>query len=69
MHGPYFYRFQWHRGRMIKEYVRLSDVGDVREACARYRESQARLRASERGFREAMSMLRSRLKELKEYGL
>lgn len=40
LHGPYFYRFRWHEGRVIKEYVRLSDVEQVRAACARYRALQ-----------------------------
>ena len=63
LHGPYFYRFQWYRGRMIKEYVRLADVEAIRAACARYRKLQADLRRQNQIFELAMSMLHLNLKE------
>jgi len=32
-HGPYFYRFWRHNGRLYKAYVRKTDVEDVRGRC------------------------------------
>ena len=61
LHGPYFYRFQWYEGRVVKEYVRLSDVEEVRAACARYRAMQDELREGRRHFHALLSQLRSAL--------
>lgn len=64
LHGPYFYRFQWHDGRVVKEYVRLSDVKEVRAACDRYRALQDELREGRRHFQALLSQFRSTLGEL-----
>lgn len=69
LHGPYFYRFQWYRGRMVKEYVRLSDLVEVRAACARYREVREDLRTAERDFKRKLATLKVNLKNLEEYNL
>lgn len=63
LHGPYYHRYQWHEGRVIKEYIRLSDVEEVRAACARYRQLQADLRADNRRFYSLLSMLKAQIKE------
>lgn len=62
LHGPYFYRFQWHEGKVIKEYVPLSQVKEVRAACARYRALQDQLREGRRHHRSLVSLLRSALR-------
>ena len=61
LHGPYFYRFWWSAGRVVKEYVRLSDVEEVRAACARHREAQDGLREGRRHLHTLLSQLRSTL--------
>lgn len=58
LHGPYFYRFKWHDGRVVKIYVRLSDVGEVRAACARYRKMQKELSEGRRHCLALSSRLR-----------
>jgi hypothetical protein len=64
LHGPYYHRYQWHNGRMIKEYVRLADVEATRKACDAYRAMQAQIRASNRRFYSMLANLRSQLREL-----
>lgn len=64
LHGPYFHRYQWHNGRMIKEYVRLADVEETRKACDKYRALQRKLLAGRQNFNQMLATLRSRLKEL-----
>lgn len=64
LHGPYFYRFQWQEGRVVKEYIRLDDVEKVRAACARYRAMQDKLREGRQHFQLLLSQLRSTLRGL-----
>ena len=64
LHGPYFHRYQWLAGRVVKEYVPLSQVEEVRAACARYRELQASIRANNREFNLLLALLKTRIKEL-----
>jgi hypothetical protein len=64
LHGPYFYRFQWCEGRVVKEYLRLSDVEEVRAACARYGALQDELREGRKHFQVLLSQLRSSLRGL-----
>lgn len=61
LHGPYFYRFRWSEGRVVKEYVRLSEVEEMRAACARHREAQEGLREGRRHLQTLLSQLRSTL--------
>lgn len=42
LHGPYFYRFVWERGKQRKRYVRRAEVQQIRAACAAYK-NEARL--------------------------
>ena len=63
LHGPYFYRFQWYGGRMVKEYVRLDRVEETRKACDNYRALQAQLLARRRRFSQMLATLKSQLKE------
>lgn len=58
LHGPYFYHFRWSGGRVVKEYVRLSDVEQVRAACARHREMREGLREGRRHLQTLLSRLR-----------
>jgi len=58
LHGPYFYRFGWANGRQFKQYIRLANVPEVREACQEYRSFQAELRKERQRFRELLTALR-----------
>jgi hypothetical protein len=58
LHGPYYHRYQWHDGRVIKEYIPLSQVEEVRAACARYRALQDKLREGRQHFQMLLSQLR-----------
>jgi hypothetical protein len=64
LHGPYYHRYQWYEGRVIKEYIPLSQVEEVRAACARYRDLQADIRANNRRFKIMLAMLKMNIKEL-----
>jgi Family of unknown function (DUF6788) len=64
LHGPYFHRYQWHDGRVIKEYIPLARVEEVRAACARYRELQADIRANNQHLKLMLALLKTKLKEL-----
>ena len=64
LHGPYYHRYQWHDGRVIKEYIPLSQVDQVRAACARYRALQDQLREGRQHFQALLSQLRSSLRGL-----
>ena len=58
LHGPYFYRFKWHDGRVTKRYIRLADVDGVRASCARNRKIQEELLEGRRHLRALLSRLR-----------
>lgn len=58
LHGPYFYRFGWRNGRQFKQYVRLTDVEVVRQACHSYRHQRAELRAERQRVRTLITSLR-----------
>lgn len=64
LHGPYYHRYQWHDGRVIKEYIPLSQVEEVRAACDRYRALQDKLREGRQHFHALLSQLRSSLRGL-----
>jgi hypothetical protein len=64
LHGPYYYRFMWYSGRMIKEYVRLDRVEETRKACDKYRVMQRQLLAGRQRFNRMLTTLKSQLKEL-----
>lgn len=57
LHGPYYHRYQWHDGRVIKEYIPLAQVEEVRAACARYRQLQDQLREGRQHFKVLLSNL------------
>jgi hypothetical protein len=58
LHGPYYHRYQWHDGRVIKEYIPLSRVEEVKAACARYHKFQDQLREGRQHFNALLSKLR-----------
>jgi hypothetical protein len=64
LHGPYYHRYQWHDGRVIKEYIPLRQVEEVRAACARYRALQDQLREGRQHFKALLSNLRNTLRGL-----
>lgn len=61
LHGPYYHRYQWHNGRVIKEYIRRRDVEAVRAACDRYRARQKELMEGRTHYALLMSALRNNL--------
>jgi len=61
LHGPYYHRYQWHDGRVIKEYIRRRDVEAVRAACNRYRALQKELIEGRTHYALLMSTLRKNL--------
>jgi hypothetical protein len=63
LHGPYYYRFTWEAGRVVKEYIPLSRVEEVEAACARHRAVQDERREGRRQFQTLLSRLRSTLRE------
>jgi hypothetical protein len=65
LHGPYFYRFRWRGGRVVKEYVPLSRVEEVRAACARRRQKRADARAARARL---WGMIRKLEETFKEFG-
>ncbi len=65
LHGPHFYRFRWQGGRVIKEYVPLSRVEEVRAACANHRQLQADARATRARL---WVMIRTLEETFKEFG-
>ncbi len=62
LHGPYYHRYQWHNGRVIKQYIRLSEVEEVRAACARYRAVQNKLLAGRQRYMQMIATLKSQLR-------
>ena len=58
LHGPYYHRYQWFNGRVIKQYIRVRDVEEVRAGCARYRALQIELLEGRRHHGLLMSTLR-----------
>src|SRR5688572_13148870 len=58
LHGPYYHRYQWYDGRVIKEYIRLRDVKKVRAACKRYRALQMELLEGRRHHQLLMQAFR-----------
>jgi hypothetical protein len=66
LHGPYYYRYQWRGGRVIKEYIPLAQVEEVRAACARYRKLQDELREGRQHFQTLLSRLRITLRGLSD---
>jgi hypothetical protein len=62
LHGPYYYRFMWLGGRVIKSYVKLKDVDEQKAACARYRALQNKLLAGRQRYSQMIATLRSQLR-------
>lgn len=73
LHGPY-YRRQWYaRGRLRSAYVRQRDVERVRKACEAWRRAQREARETERAieelYRHEFAEMRAQLRRIaEEYG-
>jgi len=63
LHGPYYHRYQWYDGRVVKEYIPLSQVEEVRAACARYQALQKKLLAGRQRYAQMIATLKSQLRE------
>jgi hypothetical protein len=61
LHGPYYHRYQWYSGRVVKEYLPLAQVEEVRAACARYRCLQDELREGRRHYQKLLSQFQQTL--------
>ena len=59
LHGPYFYRFWRHQGRLRKVYVPRAAVERVRAECAARRDIRAELAVSWRVWRELLAQIRN----------
>ena len=64
MHGPYYYRFFWGGGKLVKRYVRLGDVETVRAACDRKQKRERAERAQGRRDRSLMRDMKRRLRDI-----
>jgi hypothetical protein len=64
LHGPYYHRHQRIGNQILKEYIPLEELEEVRAACLRYQERQAEIRAFNKRAKTAMSTLMARAKEL-----
>jgi hypothetical protein len=63
LHGPYFYYFSRKGGKLIKRYVRKGDVWRVRDACARYRDTERQKRKVIRAHLSHWTSFREELRE------
>jgi hypothetical protein len=58
LHGPYFYRFWREGGRLRKEYVKRSEVEEVRARCQARRQLRRELQAGWRDWRQLAAFLK-----------
>ena len=58
LHGPYFYRFWREGGRLRKQYVKPSELDQVRAQCEARRQFRRELRAGWDGWRRMVSVIR-----------
>jgi hypothetical protein len=63
LHGPYFYYFFRKGGKLIKRYVRKTDVWRVRDACARYQDVERQRRNVMRAHLRQWTSFREELRE------
>jgi hypothetical protein len=62
LHGPYFYRFWRHGGRLRKQYVRAADVVRVRAQCQARRKARQELA----DWRELWRRLAAQVREVEQ---
>jgi len=62
LHGPYFYRFWRDGGRLRKEYVRRSDVEQVRAQCQARRQARQELA----DWREVWRQMAAQFREVQQ---
>ena len=58
LHGPYYYRFFRHGGRLKKAYVKQADVARVRARCAARRRLRRELNAGWEAWRQLLALVR-----------
>lgn len=58
LHGPYFHRYRWRGGRVVKQYIRLKDVEAVRAACMRNRKRRNHVTEGKRHYKALFERLR-----------
>ncbi len=65
-HGPYHYWFRREAGRLVKQYIKATNLGVVRAAIAARREEERR---QQQVSREAMRFIQDRSQYLRDHGL
>lgn len=65
LHGPYFYRFVWQRGRLRKVYVRRDEVEQTRQACETNRAEARKRRMQRKLDRQNLRSLLASLTDLR----
>ena len=58
LHGPYYYRFWREGGRLRKEYVRLTELEEVRAQCEARRRARHELRQAWDTWRQLLAAVR-----------
>lgn len=66
LHGPYYYRFGWHKGRQYKVYVRLADVEAVQLACDKHFLLQIQIRINRIRWQKIKAHVREHGAEIAE---
>ena len=64
LHGPYYYRFYWCGGRMVKYYVRKADLAQTLKDCAGWHTLQAQIRENRISHRETFRQMRAYLRAM-----
>jgi len=64
LHGPYFYRYWRHGGRLHKTYVRKNEAAAMKAACDNYRNEQREIRQMILDNEQQWRDMKARLKEL-----
>jgi hypothetical protein len=64
LHGPYYYRFVWRKGKQHKQYVRRADVAQIQQACETHRTEAQRWRTQRKLDRQHIRSLLADLKAM-----
>lgn len=67
LHGPYYYRFWWDRGRLCKTYVPRADLASVSAACARRQERERRGREGIAEIHALLQQFKATMRDLETH--
>lgn len=65
LHGPYYYRFVWRKGKQRKLYVKHADAERIRQACEAYRNDAEKRRAERERERQQLRAMLAEFTELR----